>query len=201
MNKSILISGAALATIGLFAATTFAATSTAPSTGTNTMASMWSKMIHGWWWGHGKSHVWEQKGRLMMSDLTPTEQTALTSMTDIQKRDFFEKKHTEMEAKRDARESIIDKLLAGTTLTPDEEVLRKTIITERAAHVVKEIEVRAKMTEMKAIFDKKKSGTALTADEQKLLDSIQKMGVHGRDKTPEAKDANGNDIETDDDIR
>jgi hypothetical protein len=40
MNKSILISGAALATIGLFAASTFAATSTTPSTGTNTVASI-----------------------------------------------------------------------------------------------------------------------------------------------------------------
>jgi hypothetical protein len=142
-------------------------------------------------------------GGRMMSDLTPTEQTALTTMTPAQKRDFFDQKHTEMQARRDARESIIDKLLAGTTLTPDEDILRKTIITERAARVVKEMEMKAKMTEMKAIFDKKKAGTALTADEQKLLDSMPKMGGHrgGKDKTPEAKDASGNDIETDDDIR
>jgi glucuronate isomerase len=136
----------------------------------------------------------------MMNDLTPAEQTSLSNMTPAQKKEFFDAKLTEAEAKKTARDIIIDKLLAGTALTPTEETLRQTIITERAAHNVKEGEMKAKMTQMKAIFDKKKAGTALTADEQKLFDSMPKMGGHrgGRDMNPEPKDAAGNDIENND---
>lgn len=107
-----------------------------------------------------------------MNNLTDAEKTALTSMTDAEKQTFFEKKHTEMAAKRDAREAVIDKLLAGTALTADEETIRKEIITERATH-------KAQETQMKTIRDKQAAGTALTTEEQAIVDSMPKMG--GRD--------------------
>lgn len=105
-----------------------------------------------------------------MSQMTDAEKTAFEAMSDADKKTYMEKKHTDMEAKRDAREAVIDKLLAGSTLTSDEETIRKEIIADRAAHKVEKAQMKAKMEQMKAIFDKKKAGTALTADEQKLLE-------------------------------
>ncbi|MDD3144589.1 MAG: hypothetical protein PHV23_00600 [Candidatus Gracilibacteria bacterium] len=67
-----------------------------------------------------------------MNNLTTEEKTALQSMTTEEKKAFFEAKKAEQIAKRDAREGVIDKLLAGQTLTADEEVVRAEIIKERA---------------------------------------------------------------------
>jgi len=47
-----------------------------------------------------------------MHDLTAEEKTALESMTTEEKKAFFEAKKTEMQAKREAHEAVIDKLLA-----------------------------------------------------------------------------------------
>jgi Spy/CpxP family protein refolding chaperone len=178
MNKSILLTGATLATLSLFAATTFAATS-------NGTIGLTNKIIQ-------SSDGTKGRHRPMI-ELTDTEKTALTSMSDTDKRVFFDQKHTEMKAKHEVYEAIIDKLLAGQALTADEEILRKMIITERASK-------KAKKTQMKAILDKKKTGTALTDDEQKLLDSMTKIGRHHSidGRGPEPKDTNDNDIETDD---
>lgn len=114
-----------------------------------------------------------------MQELTDAEKTALESMTDTEKQAFFDKKRAEAETKRDAREAVIDKLLAGTTLTTDEETLRKEIITERAERKAKQAEMKAKMDQIKAIMDKKKAGTTLTTEEQALLDSMPKMDGKG----------------------
>jgi len=48
----------------------------------------------------------------MENELTTDEKTSLESMTDTQKKEFFDKKRTENEAKFDAREAVIDKLLS-----------------------------------------------------------------------------------------
>lgn len=114
-----------------------------------------------------------------MEQMTDAEKTAFEAMSDTEKQTYMEKKHTEAEAKRDAHEVVIDKLLAGTALTADEETLRKTIITERAERKVKQAEMEVNRTKIQAILEKKKAGTALTADEQTLLDSMPKMGGRG----------------------
>ncbi len=108
--------------------------------------------------------------------MTDAEKTAFNALSDTEKKAFLEKKRTEMEATRTAHEAVIDKLLAGTALTADEETLRQTIIKERADRKVQEVAMKAKMDQMKLIFEKKQAGTALTADEQALLDSMPKMG-------------------------
>lgn len=111
-----------------------------------------------------------------MSQMTDAEKTAFEAMSDADKKTYMEKKHAEMEAKRDAQEAVIDKPLAGTALTADEETLRQTIITERTAMKAKRAEMKAQMEKLKAILDKKSAGTTLTAEEQTLLNSMPKMG-------------------------
>lgn len=114
-----------------------------------------------------------------MTELTEAEKISLESMTNAEKQAFFEKKRTEMEAKRDAREAVIDKLLAGATLTSDEEALKKEIIKERAEMKAKRTEMEANRKKVEAVIAKQKAGTTLTAEEQTLLDSIPKMREHG----------------------
>ncbi len=74
----------------------------------------------------------------------------------------------------EGRETVIDKLLAWTALTADEEILRAEIIKERAEMKAKKAEMDAKMTEIKAIMEKKKAGTTLTTEEQAKLDTMKK---------------------------
>ena len=93
----------------------------------------------------------------------------------------METKRLELEAKFEARETVIDKLLAGTTLTATEETLRQEIIKERAEQKTKRAEMKAQKEKIKAILEKKKAGTTLTAEEQALLDSSWKQHG-GRDK-------------------
>lgn len=127
----------------------------------------------------GSGHKGWRGGMGPMAQMTDAEKTAFEAMSATEKQTYMEKKRTEMEAKRDAHEVVIDKLLAGTALTADEETLRKTIITERAERKVKQAEMEANRTKIQAILAKKKAGTSLTADEQTLLDSMPKMGRHG----------------------
>jgi hypothetical protein len=169
MKKSILITSAVAGTIGLLAAvSTFAATGTS---GTMSTTNVVNKVARAFGGEHGM-----RGGMGPMSQMTDAEKTAFEAMSDADKKTYIEKKRIEMEAKHDASEAVIDKLLAGTALITDEETLRKEIITERTARKVERAQMKAKMEQMKVIFDKKKAGTALTADEQKLLDSMPKMG-------------------------
>lgn len=86
-----------------------------------------------WEWKMGK---WQWKGRWdkggFINDLTTEEKTALESMTDDEKKAFFETKKAENDAKRIAHENVIDKLLSWEKLTAEEEVVRTEIIKERA---------------------------------------------------------------------
>lgn len=135
-----------------------------------------------------------------MAQMTDAEKTAFEAMSPTAKQSYMEKKRTEADARRDAHEVVIDKLLAGTALTADEETLRKTIITERAERKLRHAEMEANRTKIQAILEKKKAGTILTTDEQTLLDSMPKMRGrhHERDKALNTKNANGNGIETND---
>lgn len=122
------------------------------------------------WW------MWEKRGwgfHDNFKNLTDTEKTALESMSDEEKTAFFEAKEVEMQAERTARENIIDKLLAWTTLTQDEEKIRAEIITDRAEKKVEMEEMKTKMDEMKTIFEKQKSWTTLTADETAKLEELK----------------------------
>ena len=77
------------------------------------------------------------------------------------------------------RITLRDKLLAGTALTANEEILRKEIIADRTAAKAKRAEMKAQKDKIKAILEKKQAGTTLTSDEQALLDSMPKKGGKG----------------------
>ena len=94
-------------------------------------------------------------GNPMMVQMTDAEKTAFEALSDTEKKVFMDKKRTEMEAKMEARDAIIDKLLAGITLTSTEESLRQEIIKERALMKTKRAEMKAQMEKVKAILDKK----------------------------------------------
>jgi hypothetical protein len=66
-------------------------------------------------------------------------------MTSDQKKAFFDAKMTDAKAKAEAKETVIDKLLAGTALTADEEVLRTEIIKERSDMKAKKAAMDANM--------------------------------------------------------
>ena len=117
---------------------------------------MWEMMM--WWFG-GK----------MQNNLTDAEKTALTSMTNTEKQAFFEKKRLENEAKMEARESVIDKLLSWQTLSDADKIIVTEIKVQRA-------QMKAQRDEMKAVrilLDKQKAWTILTTDEQKKVDAFQ----------------------------
>ena len=160
MKKSILIP-VAIATIGLTGVSVFAATNTTTST-----ASTPQHMLEGRG-GHGGK---------MMTELTDAEKTALTTMTTEQKQAFLAQKRAEMEARRTAHETVIDKLLAGQALTAQEETTRQEIIKERAERKTEMTARKAQLEKLKTVLEKQKAGTTLTADEQTLLDSMPHRG-------------------------
>lgn len=135
MKNKKLLAGLLLATVTATAtwlSYSFAddtTTSTGSVKSETTFKTRWMGERRGGWFGH-------------LENLTDAEKTALTSMTDEQKKAFFETKKTQMEAIRTARENVIDKLLAWTTLTQEEENIRAEIITQRA-------EMKVEMEEMK----------------------------------------------------
>lgn len=112
-------------------------------------------------------------GKGPVNSLTDAEKTKLETMTDTEKQAFFEAKMTADKAARDAKESVIDKLINGETLSDTEKVTLETIKTERAAQKAERVAREAKMTEIKPIMEKVRAGTALTTDEQAKLDAFK----------------------------
>jgi len=108
---------------------------------------------------------------MWMMNLTDEEKTSLESMTDDEKKSFFETKRKELELKQEQRETVIDKLLAGETLTSAEELIRKEIITQRTEMKNHKIQ----MDEMKTLMDKEKSGETLTTEEKTRLEELQTL--------------------------
>lgn len=134
-----------------------------------------------WWkkWKGMWEMIWDFKW-MMNNALTDEEKTALKSMTDEEKQAFFETKRTQQKAKMEARESVIDKLLAWETLTSDEEVVRQEIITQRAEEKVK----RSQMEEVRTLMEKQKNGETLTTEEQAKLDELkEKRNKSEKDST------------------
>jgi len=84
--------------------------------------------------------MWKWNKGGFINDLTTEEKTALESMTDEEKKAFFETKKAENDAKRTAHENVVDKLLAWEKLTSDEESIRAEIIKERAERKANKIQ-------------------------------------------------------------
>lgn len=140
--------------VSLLGAQAFAAETTPTAT---SPANTQSAPIMGMKGMHGGPHA----------QLTDTEKTALESMSETEKKAFFEKKMTEQRAKMDARDAVIDKLLNGESLTDAD----KAIVAEIKAERVKMKEMRSKMD---AIRTKLQNNETLTADEQAIVDAHKK---------------------------
>jgi len=100
-------------------------------------------------------------------------------LTDEQKAEMLEKRE-EMQAEKElkkeqklAQEAVIDALLAGETLTADQEILRAEMIEKRAEIKEKKAEMEEKMQEIKAILEKVKAGETLSDEEQTTLDTFK----------------------------
>lgn len=124
-------------------------------------------------WKMGERWFW-------FAQLTDAEKTALESMSDTEKQEFFEKKREEQKAKMEAHENVIDKVLAWSTLTAEEETIKQEIITQRTERKTKIAEMEAKIAEIKPILEKKKAWTTLTADEQTKLDEFEAERPEGK---------------------
>ena len=127
---------------------------------------MWEKMF--------KGHEWKMWGKFRWANnLTAEEKTSLESMSNEEKKAFFESKMTQQKAKMEYKENVIDKVLAWENLTTDEQTIKAEIIAQRADRKVKMQEQQAKMEAIKAILEKKKAGETLTADEKASLKEIK----------------------------
>ncbi len=111
--------------------------------------------------------------------MTDAEKTAFEKLTDAEKKTFMDAKRTAEQTKRDAQDTVIDKLLNGESLTDADKAIVVTIKAERADRKAKMTEMKAKMDAVKVIIDKKEAGTTLTTDEQTTLDSMPKRGMGG----------------------
>lgn len=128
--------------------------------------------------GEGIGPMWMGKWGPMMDELTDAEKTALESMTDAQKQEFFEKKRIEMETKIEARETVIDKKLNDETLTDAQKVILEEIKTHRAEMKAKRAEQKAAFDAVTPILEKKKNGETLTTAEQSQLEAFQSKYPH-----------------------
>lgn len=123
----------------------------------------WKKWMMMWWmWG--LAH-WFGKN----NELTTEEKTKLESMTNDEKKAFFEAKRIELEAGIEARETVIDKLLNWETLTTEDKKIVEEIKTQRAEMKTK----RQEMEEIRNLMEKQRSWETLTTDEQTKLDEFK----------------------------
>lgn len=112
-------------------------------------------------------------GKFMGAELTDAEKTALEAMTDTEKQTFFETKRTTQKAKIEAHENVIDKLLAWSTLTSEEEAVKAEIIKVRAERKLEREAREAEMEAIQPILEKKRNWETLTTDEQTKLDAFE----------------------------
>lgn len=135
----------------------------------------WEGKSGKWFDGKWKGPRWEgwSEGRWGFGwgfhNLTDEEKTQLESMTDEQKQAFFETKRAEQESKMEARETVIDKLLNGETLTDAEKLIVEEIKTERAEQKQRKLQAE----ELRTLFEKSKNWETLTTDEQAKLDELK----------------------------
>lgn len=126
----------------------------------------WSFIWKIWrkWW----KHFW-----MMLNNLTTEEQKALKTMTDEQKKAFFEKKKQDRQIEMESHRNVINKLIDGVALTSDEQVVLQDIKKIRDDRKQAMAERQTLMDEIKPILDKVKTWKTLTTDEQTKLDNFK----------------------------
>lgn len=112
---------------------------------------------------HGGENFGKRKG---FGNLSEEEKTALEAMSDEEKKAFFEAKKAQMIAQKEAGKAVIDKLLAGESLTAAEEAIRGEML-------MKIEEDDTPRRDGGDIIAKLLAGDALTDEEQTQLAEMQ----------------------------
>jgi len=109
-------------------------------------------------------------------NLTDEEKAALDSMTDEEKKEFFQAKKAEKQAQKEEKKAVIDKLLAGESLSASEEALRGEMLIkiEEWAHKRNNADIIAKVL----------AGDALTEAEQ--IELVEMQEKHAERKAQKA---------------
>jgi hypothetical protein len=105
--------------------------------------------------------------------LTDEEITAVASMSDDEKKAFFDAKKIKMKAEMEAHKAVIDKLILGETLTADEEAIRLEILT----HFEDENNYHSMRRDGGDIIAKLVAGDELTQEDQTELADMQAKHV------------------------
>lgn len=111
-------------------------------------------------------HGGKRKGGGKLSD---EEKAELETMSDEEKKAFFEAKKADMNAQKQAKRDMMAALIAGDTLSADQETIRAELLTKLETRVSEGKETR----EETAVIIKILAGDALAADEQIILDEMQ----------------------------
>jgi len=116
-----------------------------------------------------KAEKWAKHGGKRKGgwNLTDEEKTALEAMSDEEKQEFFEAKKAEMKADKEAAKAVIDKLVAGESLTAAEEATRLEMLAKIEENTGKHSK------QWSEIIAKILAGDELSADEQTQLETMQ----------------------------
>jgi len=158
-NKIIIWSAIVLAVSTMTVA--FAASNSWTTSTWNTVKEF--KMKQEWFWKMWFEWKW------FKNNLTTEEQKALETMTDAQKKEFFDKKRAEAKVQMEARENVMNKILSWETLTSDEQKIKDEIVKQRAEIKTK----KQDMEEIRTIMQKQRNGETLTTEEQTKLDTFK----------------------------
>lgn len=129
-----------------------------------------------WEWNlkKGSKFDWNiEAGRKFMNKLSTEEKASLENMSDEEKKEFLETKREENKTNMEAREVVIDALLAWETLTAEQETLRSEIIKLRAERKIQKEEMQAKKEEFREIMEKKKNWEELSEEEKAKIDELK----------------------------
>ncbi len=93
-------------------------------------------------------------------------------LTDEQKAEM-QAQREEKQAQRKAYNEVIDALLAGETLTDQQEIIRSEIIEKKAEMEAKRLEMEEKKAEIQAILEKVEAWETISDEEQTMLDTFK----------------------------
>lgn len=103
-----------------------------------------------------------------LKHLSEEEREALETMTDDEKKAFFDSKKEEMQAKKEARKSVIDTLISGNTLTTEQETIRVEMLEK-----IESGDGKLGKRDNAEIIEKILKGETLSSDEQVKFEEMQ----------------------------
>ena len=115
--------------------------------------------------GDKSAHGGKRKGRGKLSD---EEKAELENLSDEEKKAFFEAKKTEMNAAKEAKAALVAKLIAGESLSNEQETLRAEMV-EKLSENSDKVSKKPGFEVIKKLIN----GESITAEDQVILDEMQ----------------------------